>query len=77
VVYDRALDFQVERLLLDALPRPTTKGMLNVGNPEEACGFSFLPNDGVGLAAVRASRGRWTRLFGLFDFLILRARYSE
>jgi hypothetical protein len=50
--------------------------MLNVGNPEEAFGFSFLPNDGVGLAAVRASRGRWKRLCGLFDFPILRARYS-
>jgi pyruvate,water dikinase len=24
--------------------------MMNIGNPEEAFGFSFLPNDGVGLA---------------------------
>ncbi len=50
VVYDGALDFQVERVLLHALPRPTTKVMLNVGNPAEAFALSFLPNDGVGLA---------------------------
>ena len=24
--------------------------MMNVGNPEEAFGLSFIPNDGVGLA---------------------------
>jgi pyruvate,water dikinase len=50
MVYDGALDFQVERVLLDNLPRPTTKVMMNVGNPEEAFRLSFLPNDGVGLA---------------------------
>lgn len=50
LVYDGALDFQVERVRLDALPRPTTRVMLNVGNPEEAFALSFLPNDGVGLA---------------------------
>ena len=32
------------------LPRPQTKIMLNVGNPELAFALSFLPNDGVGLA---------------------------
>ena len=37
--------FDVERL-----PRPHTKVMLNVGNPEQAFSLSFLPNDGVGLA---------------------------
>ena len=33
VVYNGALHFQVERVLLDAVPRPATKVMLNVGNP--------------------------------------------
>jgi pyruvate, water dikinase len=50
VVYDGALPFTVERVVLQDVPRPTTKVMLNVGNPEEAFALSFLPNDGVGLA---------------------------
>jgi pyruvate, water dikinase len=50
VVYDGALPFTVERVMLQDLPRPSTRVMLNVGNPEEAFALSFLPNDGVGLA---------------------------
>jgi pyruvate,water dikinase len=50
LVYDGALPFTVERVVLKDVPRPTTKVMLNVGNPEEAFALSFLPNDGVGLA---------------------------
>jgi pyruvate,water dikinase len=50
VVYDGALPFTVERVRLHELPRPSTKVMLNIGNPEEAFALSFLPNDGVGLA---------------------------
>jgi pyruvate, water dikinase len=50
MVYDGALPFTVERVVLKDVPRPTTKVMLNVGNPEEAFKLSFLPNDGVGLA---------------------------
>jgi pyruvate,water dikinase len=50
VVYDGALPFTVERVLLQDIPRPTTRVMLNIGNPEEAFQLSFLPNDGVGLA---------------------------
>jgi pyruvate,water dikinase len=49
-VYAGALPFAVERVDLGALPRPATRVMLNVGNPEEAFALSFLPNDGVGLA---------------------------
>jgi len=50
VVYDGALPFTVERVLLQEVPRLTTKVMLNIGNPEEAFALSFLPNDGVVLA---------------------------
>jgi pyruvate,water dikinase len=32
------------------MPETKTKIMMNVGNPEEAFDFSFLPNKGVGLA---------------------------
>ena len=33
-------------------PRPRTKIMMNVGNPDEAFALSFIPNDGVGLARI-------------------------
>ncbi len=35
---------------LDELPRPKTKIMVNLGNPDLALKTSLLPNDGVGLA---------------------------
>jgi len=49
-VYEGRLPFTVEKVDLTAMPRPRTKIMVNVGNPDEAFGFSFLPSDGVGLA---------------------------
>ena len=49
-VYDGKLPFEVERTNLKDLPRPRTKVMMNVANPEEAFRLSFIPNDGVGLA---------------------------
>jgi pyruvate,water dikinase len=49
-VYSGLCKFHIERVDLRDLPRPRTKIMLNVGNPEEAFRLSFLPHDGVGLA---------------------------
>lgn len=49
-VYDGDLPFAVERVVLSALPRPATKVMMNLGNPEVAFALAALPNDGVGLA---------------------------
>ncbi len=49
-VYDGALPFTRQTLNVESLPRPRTKIMLNVGNPDQAFSLSFLPNDGVGLA---------------------------
>jgi pyruvate,water dikinase len=49
-VYQDYLKFDVERTNLRKLPRPRTKVMMNVANPEEAFRLSFMPNDGVGLA---------------------------
>jgi pyruvate,water dikinase len=49
-VYDGALKFTRRTLNVGELPRPHTKVMLNVGNPDQAFSLSFLPNDGVGLA---------------------------
>jgi pyruvate,water dikinase len=50
LVYEGALAFDVDRVDLSSMGRPRTKIMVNVGNPDEALGLSFLPNDGVGLA---------------------------
>jgi pyruvate,water dikinase len=49
-VYDGLLDVEVSRQDLHELPRPRTKILMNVGNPEEALKLSSIPNDGVGLA---------------------------
>ncbi|MDP2381494.1 MAG: phosphoenolpyruvate synthase [Nitrospirota bacterium] len=49
-VYEGQLPFHVETLDVKGLGRPKTKIMMNVGNPQEAFGLSFIPNDGVGLA---------------------------
>jgi pyruvate,water dikinase len=51
-VYDGVLDFQVEAIRLDTLPRLRTKMMINLGNPDEALRLSALPCDGVGLARI-------------------------
>jgi pyruvate,water dikinase len=49
-VYEGQLPFHVETLDVKGLGRPKTNIMMNVGNPQEAFGLSFIPNDGVGLA---------------------------
>jgi pyruvate,water dikinase len=49
-VYEGELPFAVEKTNLKNLQRPRTQIMMNVGNPQEAFAFSFIPNDGVGLA---------------------------
>ncbi|MEX2215940.1 MAG: phosphoenolpyruvate synthase [Phycisphaeraceae bacterium] len=49
-VYEGKLSFDVTRVDLREVPRPRTKVMMNVGNPEQALTLSFIPNDGVGLA---------------------------
>ncbi len=50
VVYDGALKFRKETIDLGSLPRPRTRIMMNVANPDQAFSLAFLPNDGVGLA---------------------------
>ena len=49
-VYKGKLKFDVRTIDLKKLKRPKTKIMMNVGNPDNAFDFSFIPNDGVGLA---------------------------
>ncbi len=49
-IYRGKLKFEVQRVDLKKLKRPKTQIMMNVGNPDQAFEFSFIPNDGVGLA---------------------------
>ena len=49
-VYEGRIPVHVEKLDVTGISRPKTKIMMNVGNPQEAFGLSFLPNDGIGLA---------------------------
>jgi pyruvate,water dikinase len=49
-VYRGALPFEVSTLDPASLPRPDTKIMINLGNPELAFKTALRPNDGVGLA---------------------------
>ena len=49
-VYEGKLKFDIRKIDLKKLNRPKTKIMMNVGNPDQAFEFSFIPNDGVGLA---------------------------
>ncbi len=49
-VYKGKLKFEVKKINLKKLKRPKTQVMMNVGNPDQAFEFSFIPNDGVGLA---------------------------
>ena len=50
IIYDGRLAFQLDTVDYSKLPKPRTKIMLNVGNPDLAFTASALPNEGVGLA---------------------------
>ncbi len=49
-VYEGELKFEVDEINVEEIPRPKTKIMMNVGNPESAFRHASIPNDGVGLA---------------------------
>jgi len=49
-VYRGLLPVKIKRINLEKIKRPKTKIMMNVGEPDQAFDFSFIPNDGVGLA---------------------------
>ncbi|NPA32182.1 MAG: pyruvate, water dikinase [Aquificae bacterium] len=49
-VYEGKVDYEVEEINLENIPKPRTKIMMNIGNPESAFRYASLPNDGVGLA---------------------------
>ncbi len=49
-IYDGILKFEIEEVDISKLPRPKTKIMMNLGNPELAFSLAKLPVDGIGLA---------------------------
>ncbi|KQV69579.1 phosphoenolpyruvate synthase [Nocardioides sp. Root122] len=49
-VYAGAATVRVDRVDLSDLPRPRTRLMVNLGNPDLALRTAMLPSDGVGLA---------------------------
>jgi pyruvate,water dikinase len=65
VVYEGTLPFEVEKINLKTLTRPKTRVMMNLGNPQEAFGLSFIPNDGVGLAREEFIISTWIKIHPL------------
>jgi len=65
VVYEGTLSFEVENINLKSLMRPKTRVMMNLGNPQEAFGLSFIPNDGVGLAREEFIISTWIKIHPL------------
>lgn len=51
-IYRGKLSYRVERTEIKNLHRPRTKIMMNLADPDQAFGLSFIPNDGVGLARI-------------------------
>jgi pyruvate,water dikinase len=49
-VYDGAIPFAVEHVVVGELPAAPAKIMVTLGDPDVAFATSFIPNDGVGLA---------------------------
>jgi len=49
-IYEGLLRFVVDELNLDHIPETRTKIMINLGTPSQAFEYSFLPNQGIGLA---------------------------
>ncbi len=49
-VYDGLLNYRVEKIVANDLPKLPVNLCLNLGNPEKAFTYQALPNDGIGLA---------------------------
>ncbi|CAM2067285.1 Phosphoenolpyruvate synthase [Sulfidibacter corallicola] len=51
-VYRGLLDIEATRIREEDIPKLQTKVMMNLADPDKAFSWSFLPNDGVGLARI-------------------------
>ncbi|MGZ3773897.1 MAG: phosphoenolpyruvate synthase [Pseudobdellovibrionaceae bacterium] len=61
-VYDGILTFTEEKVKWDAINRPQTKIMINLGNPAQALKNALLPVDGVGLARMEFIIGEYVKV---------------
>jgi pyruvate,water dikinase len=64
-VYEGELKYKITTLDVSQLPRPRTKIMMNVGNPDMAFRTSAIPNDGVGLARMEFIFANWVQIHPL------------
>lgn len=64
-IYEGELKYQVTTTDISQLPRPRTKIMMNVGNPDIAFKVAAIPNDGVGLARMEFIFANWVRVHPL------------
>ncbi|ADC88687.1 phosphoenolpyruvate synthase [Thermocrinis albus DSM 14484] len=78
-VYEGYVPYEVEEINLKDLPRPNTRIMMNVGNPEAAFRYSFIPNDGVGLAREEFIIANYIKVhpLALLHYQDLKALYEE
>ncbi|DAB41033.1 MAG TPA: phosphoenolpyruvate synthase [Sulfurovum sp. UBA12169] len=49
-VYEGMLDYEIQKIDLNALPKTKTQIMMNLGNPDMSFSLASLPVDGIGLA---------------------------
>ena len=49
-VYEGKIPFEIKKTDISNIEKTKTKIMMNLGEPDQALSFSFIPNDGVGLA---------------------------
>ena len=49
-VYKGILEYEIKKINISNIPKPKTKIMMNLGNPELSFSLSKLPVDGIGLA---------------------------
>ncbi len=77
-IYEGRLAFEVHEVDPATLPKPRTKILLNVGNPELAFKLAQYPVDGVGLARMEFIFASWIRVHPLaltrYDRLPIRVK---
>jgi len=49
-IYKGILEYEIKKINISNIPKPKTKIMMNLGNPELSFSLSKLPVDGIGLA---------------------------
>jgi pyruvate,water dikinase len=78
-VYDRVLNYSVEKIKFDDNMKLPIKLMLNIGNPEHSFGSSIIPNDGVGLVRLEFIISNYIKVhpMALFNYPNIREDIRE